>query len=119
VLDSVRVFQQINDPKCVIANGAKRNEAIARTRRLRDCLVVPPRNDNWAFFYLEHSKTQQPADATSPEALICWICNCKVAIACCKSSALLMMSSCFVGITGNCSLWLLTLQDLQNILGGF
>jgi hypothetical protein len=61
--NALRVFQQINDPKCVIANGAKRNEAIARTRRLRDCFVVPPlyetlreRNDNWAFFYLEHSK---------------------------------------------------------------
>jgi tetratricopeptide (TPR) repeat protein len=40
----------------VIANVAKRNEAIARTWRPCDCFVVPPRNDGfWIIYLLEHS----------------------------------------------------------------
>jgi hypothetical protein len=51
----LRVLQVIKCP-IVIANEAKRNEAIARTQRLRDCFVVPPRNDKfWIIYLLEHS----------------------------------------------------------------
>jgi predicted metal-dependent hydrolase len=51
------VFQKINDPKPVIASEAKQSQGLGL---LRFALyeTLRERNDNWAFFYLEYSKSE-------------------------------------------------------------
>jgi hypothetical protein len=56
----VRVIQVKKCP-IVIANVAKRNEAIAWSPSPCDCFVVPPRNDRfWIIYLLEHSYSISP-----------------------------------------------------------
>ncbi|MEH1795095.1 DUF1902 domain-containing protein [Nostoc sp.] len=52
-IESLRVFQKINDPKPVVASEAKQSQPLG--------LLHFARNDNWAFSFLEYSyaKTQR------------------------------------------------------------